>query len=404
LARPRLIVAVDVGTTKVLALAAAQEGDHLSLAASGVAPCAALRRGVVVDMEAAASAISQALAPLLSALGPRLPGAWVGVTGAHLASANLQGGVGVAAPEAGITRSEIDAALQQAGGSVPLPSDREVVHAIPRSFAIDGQDGVRNPLGMSARALEVSAHLVTGTTTLLDNLEQAVLRSGLMVEELVFEPIAAGHALLSAAEQDLGTLLVDIGGGTSDYALFADGAVCHSGSVPLGGGQVTRDLAMALGADPAEAERLKVEHGHCLYQELPEEDEVSYHPLGGGEEQVSRRYLAGIIEARMEEILRLVWAEAGKCEYASRLAGGLVLTGGSSRLPGIRTLAERITGRPARSSRGQGVEADPELLADPAWATGFGLLCYAAAQETAPQWQPRPRPWQWLLRVLRLGR
>ena len=403
MARPRHIVAIDLGTTKVLAAAASCSSSAPTLVAHGGAPCAALRRGVVVDLEAAAAAIGQAVAPVLQALRGHPGGVWVGVTGAHLECCNLQGSCAVASPEVGVTRAEVDAALQAAGATLALPSDREVVNAIPRSFAIDGQAGVTNPVGMSARALEVSTHVVTGTTTLLDNLEKAVLRAGLAVEELVFEPIAAAHAVLTPADRDLGTLLVDVGGGTTDFALFVDGGVCHSGSVPLAGAQVTRDLAMALGLELAEAERIKLAAGHCLYQEIGEEEEVPARSLQGGEQRISRRYLAGLIAARMEEIFRLLAAEVAKSQFTARLTRGMVLTGGSAQLPGIGELARTVTGWPVRLGRAQGVVADPALSADPAWATALGLLLYASAQQSEAAWPERRSPWHWLLRFLHLA-
>lgn len=402
--RPRLLLAVDLGTTKVLALAAKVGPGGPALAAHGHAPCSALRRGVVVDLAAAAAAVSEAVGPVLAALREPPPGAWVGVTGSHLACCNLDGAAPVPTPEQGISQAEIDTALQVAGSSMPLPADREVVHAIPRSFTIDGQEGVRNPLSMAARTLGVSTHVITGLTTLLDNVEKAVGQAGLTVEELVFEPIASAHAVLSPAERDLGTLVVDMGGGTTDFALFADGAVCHSGAVPLGGGQVTRDLAMALRLEPAQAEQLKLEHGHCLYEQVAEEELVEVTPLGGTTQGVQRRYVAGIIEARLEETLRLLKTEVLKSAQAAHLPGGMVLTGGGCRLPGLLELAERITGWPARYGEARGITAEPHLLADPAWATGLGLLIYAAEQERQPIVEPKRRPWEWLLRLLGMGR
>lgn len=396
-----LLLALDVGTTKVLALAASLEAKQPRLVAHGQAPCAALRRGVVVDLAGLTEAVGQAIAPVLAAIPGKPPGAWVGVTGAHFACCNLHGSTAVAPPAVTITQQEVDAALKDAGAGLSLPPDREVVHALPRSFAVDGHDGVRNPVGLSARALEVHTHVITGLTTLLDNLERGVTMAGITVEELVFEPLAAAAALLTPAERDIGCLLVDIGGGTTDFALFWEGAVCHSGSVPLGGTTITRDLAMALGTDLEEAERLKLHFGHCLCDELPEDEQVTYHPLEGGEEQVSRRYLAGVIAARLEETYTLLRAAVGKAEYGRHLAGGVVLTGGGSLLPGARTLAGRVLGRPARTAAVQGIAADPALLADPAWATGLGLLLYAASQQSLPTWRPSATLWERIKRFLR---
>jgi len=396
-AKGDIVVGLDIGTTKVCTLVAEVTGDdgRVDVLGVGVAPSAGLRRGVVVDIDQTIRAVEESREKAQRMAGVEIHSVVVGVTGEHIASVNSRGVIAITHADRQVTHEDVERVMENARVIV-LPPDREIVHAIPRGYALDGQNGIRSPVGMSGTRLEVETHIVTGATSFLRNVAVCVERAGLGIEDVVLEPIATAEAVLLPAERDLGVALVDIGGGTSDLAIFVGGDVAYSAVVPVGGGYVTRDLAAGLRASMEEAERVKLTYGTALVPPAPRprrddsgleeaaaaagSDELAeptfiYTPLGDAE-PVERpvRILAEIIEPRMSELFHLVRQEINRSNYGHLLPAGLVLSGGGAMLAGARELAAEITGLPVRVGCPSGIGGLSESVNAPSYSTAVGLV------------------------------
>jgi cell division protein FtsA len=372
-----LVVGLDIGTTKVCTVVAevADDGSgRVDVLAVGVAPSTGVKRGVVTDIGETVRAIEDSREKAQRMAACDIHSVFVGVTGEHVASLNSRGVIAVTHADRTVTQEDVDRVMENARVIV-LPPDREIIHALPRGFSIDGQNGIRSPVGMSGTRLEVEAHIVTGATTFLRNVAACVERAGLHIEEMVLEPIATAEAVVMGAEKELGVCLVDIGGGTSDVAIFRGGDICYSAVVPVGGGYVTRDIAAGLRASLEEAERVKLAHGTALAGQVPEGATFSYTPLGAsGPEQAPLSDLAAIIEPRVSEMFERVRAEINRSNYADVLPAGVVLSGGGAMLVGARELASEITGMPCRIGFPTGVGGLSESVGAPSFATAVGLV------------------------------
>jgi len=379
-----VLVAIDVGTSKVVALVGEVARDGaLNIIGKGVVPATGLKKGVVINIEQTVASIRAAVEAAERLSGMHLEAAFVGVGGSHVESQNSRGAVAVSGPQREVGREDVERATEVAR-AVTIPSNREVLHVLPRGFVVDGQEGVKDPLGMSAIRLEVETHIVHGSATALQNLTKCVRQAGVRVDELVVNSLASGESVLSDTERDLGVAVVDIGAGTTGIALFVDGSPFHTCVVPLGGMNVTADVAIGLKTNLVAAEELKVAHGAASPASIDPDEEVPIEIIGERTARTARRgEVAEIIEARMREIFEKVGEEIGKSGHVGRLPAGLVLTGGGSLLHGSAELGREVLGMPVRVAAPAGVEGLTDHLLVPAYATSIGLLQWAARDITA---------------------
>lgn len=377
----RSIVGIDVGTTKICTLVAeVDEYDSLRIVGAGTVPSRGLRKGVVVNVDEATSAISASIEKAKRVSGYKIESAYVGVAGGHIASVNSRGVVAVSRPERGITQDDIDRALD-AAQAIAIPYNREIIHVIPRSFIVDGQDGIRDPLGMVGYRLEVEAHIVTGASASIHNLVKCVQGAGVDIDGLVLEPLAAGEAVLTSTEQEMGVVLADVGGGTTDIAIFIEGSVWHTVVLATGGNHLTNDIAVGLRTPFTAAEEIKKIYGYALAAQV-EDEPIDVFAFGDSPRQtVSRRFLAEIIEARTEEIFTLILREIKRSGYDGLLPAGIVLCGGTSELAGIKELGRNILQLPVRVGSPNHLEGLVDVISSPAYAASVGLLLWGLRQE-----------------------
>jgi cell division protein FtsA len=374
---PNIVVGLDVGTTKVCAVVGELDGsDRLSILGSALVPSQGIRRGVVADIPAAVSAIEDCVRQAEQNSGVHIEAVSVGITGEHVTSMNARGVVAVHDPHQEIGAEDVERVLENAKAIV-LPPDREILHNIPRGFIVDGLDGVAHPEGMSGTRLEAETHIVTGTRTFLDNILKCVYKAGIQLESggVVLGPLAAAEAVLLPAERELGAALVDIGGGTTDIAVFTNGAIAYTGVVPVGGEHVTRDIAVGLRVSLEEAERLKVDWGTGLADLLEEDELVSITPLGEAETtEIPRSIVAEIIEARMVELFEKVKDHLRKSGYLSQVPAGAVVTGGGSLLHGTDQVASDVLETPVRLAAPSEESGITEIVNHPRYTTAVGLV------------------------------
>jgi cell division protein FtsA len=370
-----LLTGLDVGTSKVCALVAdASPEGEVALLGHGVAPCTGLRKGVVVNIEATVEAIRAALDEAEKTSGSRVGSVVAGVAGPHIRGLNSHGIVAVRGGEVGTRDVErvIDAAR-----AVAIPLDRQVLHILPQQFAVDDQEGVRQPVGMAGVRLEARIHIVTAAQSYGQNLSKCCERAGVTPTELLFEPLASADATLFPEERELGVALIDIGGGTTDIIVFHSGAVMHTAVLPLGGNHLTSDIAAGIRTPATEAEKLKVAWGAATSQVVRRDQMVQVAGVGGRDPKaIARKLLADIIEPRMQEIFVLAQREIMRSGVADNLASGVVLVGGTSLLEGTQELAERIFGVPVRRGLPVNLKGMPEELMKPMYTTAAGLILY----------------------------
>ena len=380
MAKSEIVVALDIGTTKVCTLVSEVSGeDQIEILGVGMAPSTGMKKGVVVDIMAVAADIRASVTEAERMAGVDIATVYVGVTGEHIASLTSRGTVNV--PQE-IQEEHVHQACYHAR-QVPLPPDREILHNLPRQYIVDGQEGVRHPVGMSASKLEVQTHVVTAATSFIENVVKCVQRVRLEIEELVVEPLATGLAVLTDAERQLGVALADIGGGTTDVALFVDGTVTHTKIIPVGGNHVTNDLAIAFRLAPEHAEQAKVASGAARTDDVEPTDYVEIQMIGEEEpREIPRQLLTEIIGPRMEELFELLKAHIEQAAEEGVVVSTCVLSGGGSQLPGAVEMASRVLGMPVRIGRPREV-IDPKGLVDsPVYATAVGLLVFASQRMT----------------------
>jgi cell division protein FtsA len=384
------IVGIDVGSSKVVVLIGKRDArGGVEVAGRGQAPNRGTRRGNIVNIEAAVEALKTASEEAEVMAGVEISRAFVGVAGADIRSVNGRGMVSVARKDREITKADIQRALD-AAQSAAIPSDREILHAIPQEFVVDEQGGIADPLGMLGSRVEVLVHLVTGQAARSKTLLTCVNRAGIEVAEMVFEPIAAAEAVLTPDERDLAALLVDVGAGTTAYALYADGEIQHSGVLPVGAGHFTNDLAMVLRTPYAEAERIKMKEGCCLLSMVQEEEGISVPAVAGGAARVvPKREICEILQPRAEELLTLLRDEIQRSGWDATLRGGIVITGGGAQLDGLLELTGQVFNASVRYGLPHGLGGLVDVINSPGWATAAGLLRYGAHAETAAERRPR---------------
>ncbi|OIP06414.1 MAG: cell division protein FtsA [Betaproteobacteria bacterium CG2_30_59_46] len=368
-----LIVGLDIGTSKIVAIVAEvlPEG-RLEIIGMGQTPSRGLKKGVVVNIESTVNAIQRALEEAELMADCKIREVYTGIAGSHIRSLNSHGMVAIKDKEVGQT--DVDRVIETAR-AVVIPTDQQVLHILTQEFIIDGQEDVREPLGMSGVKLEVKVHIVTGAISAAQNIIKCVRRCGLEVRDLILQPLASSMAVLSEDEKDLGVCLVDIGGGTTDIAVFTGGAIRHTSVIPIAGDQITNDVAMALRTPTADAEDLKVKYG-CALRQLADAKQM-IEVLGVGDRparQLSRQTLAEVIEPRVEELYSLVQAELRRSGFEELLSSGIVITGGSSAMEGMAELGEEVFHMPVRLGMPQYVGGLAEVVRNPRFATGVGLL------------------------------
>ncbi|MBU0609622.1 MAG: cell division protein FtsA [Armatimonadetes bacterium] len=373
-----LLVGLDIGTTKICTVVARPAESGLEIIGVGLHPSTGLKRGIVVDRQMTIDSVRQSVLQAERMAGVEIRGAYVGISGDHIASTNVTGRVHTG-PRQEVEPEDIEKAVQSARDSVTLPSDRQIIHTVVRDFAVDGQQGVARPLGMSGRRLDVEVHVVTGMGSIITNLERCVEEAGVAVQAQVLEPLATSLAVLTEAERDLGVILVDIGGGTTDIAVFLDNAIYHTSAIPVAGNQITRDLAKLLRVSMEEAESIKCRYGRALASAVPADDEIQINSADGEHhERVKQRLVAEVIQARLEEIFEMVWADVKRAGVGERCSGGVVISGGGSQLPDTPRLAGAVMGdMSARVGKPRGLTGMVKAVSSPVHATGVGLAVQA---------------------------
>jgi cell division protein FtsA len=378
----KYIVGVDIGSSKVAVLIG-QPGENgaMEVVGKGLAPNRGTRRGNIVNVETTVEALKQACEEAEVMAGFEISEAYVGAAGPDVRSVNSRGMVSVARKDREITRQDIDRVLE-AAQSAALPADREILHAIPQEFIVDEQGGISEPLGMQGTRLEVMVHLVTGNITRSKTLLTCVNRAGIEVAEMVFEPLATAEAVLSPDERELGSLLIDVGAGTTEYAMFGEGEIQYSAVAPIGAGHFTNDLSMVLRTPFAEAERIKVKQGCCLPSMVTDEDGIAVPTVAGGSSRVvPKRELCEILQPRAEELFNMVREDLLKHASDEGLRGGVVLTGGGAQLDGLLEMSEQVFDAGVRYGLPQGLGGLVDVISSPSWSTASGLLLYARSAE-----------------------
>jgi cell division protein FtsA len=376
------VVGIDIGSSKVgVLIGQPDEQGGVEVVGRGLATNRGTRKGNIVNVEATVEALKQASEEAEVMAGVEISEAYVGVAGSDIRSVNSRGMVSVARKDREISRSDI-ARVLEAAQSAALPSDREVLHAIPQEFIIDEQGGIVDPLGMLGNRLEVAVHLVTGNITRIKTLLTCVNRAGIEVKEMVFEPLATAETVLTHDERELGVLQVDIGVGTTEYALFFDGEIQHSGVMPMGAGHFTNDLALVLRTPFQEAESIKIKYGCCLASMVDDDEGVAVPTVAGGAQRVvPRRELSEILQPRAEEMLSLLREDLVNNGFEEQLRGGVVLTGGGAQLDGLLEMSEEIFDTGVRYGLPNGLGGLIDVIKSPIWCTASGLLVYGRAAE-----------------------
>jgi cell division protein FtsA len=375
----RTLVGLDVGTTKVCVVIGELDADErLRIVGVGQAPALGMRKGMVANVEQCSQAIRAAVSQAERVSGYTVEHAFVGVTGEHIQSHNARGVVAITHGNRLINQGDVQRAIENAQASINIAPTREVVHIIPRGYRLDGADGIREPVGMQAFRLEADVHIITGATASLHNLVRAVQRAGINAHDLVLQPLASCEAVLTPAERDMGVCLADIGGGTTDVAVFIDGAVAHTGVISVAGHQFTNDLAVVLRTPFDTAEHIKCTYGHVLPEAVTEAEPVTTNGFGGARaEKVPRRFVAEVLEARTHELLSLIQTHISRAGYANMLPAGLVLTGGTGQLTGLRDLGRYLLAMPVRVGEPGHLDGLADGVRGPAYSTAVGLLLWA---------------------------
>ncbi len=380
---PETICALDVGTTKVGAIIADVVDDEtFEVAGFGVAPSDGLSKGVVTNVAAATAAIGQAIEAAERQAGRQIASAYVGIAGSHIQAQPSNAAVAIGRNRV-VTYEDVER-VKEAARAIALPHNREIIHVVARSFAVDEQEDLSDPVGMHGFRLAMDAQVISGATGAVRNLVQCVQTHGVEIEELVLDPLASGEAVLTSAEREMGVVVVDIGGGTTDIAMFIKGGLWHAVVVDVGGNHLTHDLAVGLRAPFSAAEELKRRYGHAVASRIADDQEVSTEVFGeAGKRTIPRKLVAEILEARSEEVLELILREIKRSGYEGLVPAGLVLTGGSSQLTGLRELSRQMTQLPVRVGGPNGLPGLVSELRKPEHATGVGLLLWAMNDQWA---------------------
>ncbi len=376
----KMIVGLDIGTSKVVSIVGEIAGDStIEVVGIGSHPSKGLKKGVVVNIESTVQSIQRAVEEAELMAGCQIHSVYVGIAGSHIRSLNSHGIVAIRDRE--VYALDVERVID-AAQAVAIPADQRVLHILPQEYVIDSQEGIKEPLGMSGVRLEAKVHLVTCATNASQNIEKCIRRCGLDVEDIILEQLASSYAVLTEDEKELGVCLVDIGGGTTDIAIFTEGSIRHTGVIPIAGDQVTNDIAMALRTPTQHAEEIKIKYA-CALTQLAGADETIKVPSVGDRppRDLSRQALAEVVEPRYDELFTLVQAELRRSGFEDLVPAGIVLTGGTSKMEGVVELAEEIFHMPVRVGFPQTVTGLTDIVRNPIYSTGVGLLQYGAARQ-----------------------
>jgi cell division protein FtsA len=394
-----VLVGLDLGTTKVCAIVGeVKEDGQVDVIGIGISPSHGLKKGVVVNIDSTVESIKKAVQEAELMAGVEIGSAYIGISGSHIKGINSRGVVAIKNKE--VAQADI-ARVIDAARAVNIPMDQQVLHVLPQEFIIDDQDGIKDPLGMFGVRLEAKVHIITGALTSIQNIVKSCSRAGLRVSDLVLQPLASSRAVLTTEEQNLGVVVVDIGGGTSDIALFLEGSLWHTEVLPIGGNHLTNDIAIGLRTPASEAEKIKIKYGCALSSMVKHEEMLDVPSVGGRPpRQLSRQILAEIIEPRVEELFGMVQQRLKKTGFEDMFASGIVLTGGVALMEGVQEAAERFLGLPIRRGTPRSIGGLMDVVNSPIYATGVGLVLYGAENQRE---QPRSfrgvglnRLWKWL--------
>jgi cell division protein FtsA len=377
--RNSLIVGLDIGTSKVCAIVGEMTERGVEVIGVGSHLSQGLRKGVVINIESTVESIKKAVEEAELMAGCEIKSVFTGIAGGHIKGFNSHGIVAVKNKE--VSERDVERVID-AAKAVAIPMDREVLHILPQDYIIDEQDGIKEPLGMSGVRLEAKVHIVTGAVTSAQNIIKCCNRTGLNVADIVLEPLASAEAVLTSEEKELGVALVDMGGGTTDIALFHDGAVKHTAVLAIGGNHLTSDIAAGLRTPIGEAEKIKQRYGYARTNMVTRDEKVEVPSVGGRNPRtISRQILCEIIEPRLDEIFQLIRREIAKSGYDGSLASGVVMTGGSTLLPGMVEMGEDVMGMPARLGVPMHVGGLVDVISSPIYATGVGLVLYGMKRQ-----------------------
>ena len=379
--KEEIVVGLDIGTTKICAVVGEISGDEINIVGIGTHPSIGLRKGVVVNIESTVESIKKAVEEAELMAGCEISSIYAGIAGGHITGFNSRGIVAVKGSE--ITELDVERVID-AARAVAIPMDREVIHVIPQQFIVDDEAGIQNPVGMAGVRLEAKIHIVTGAVTSAHNIVKCANRSGLDVCDIVLESLASGEAVLTEEEKELGTGLIDLGGGTSDLAIFCNKNIRHTFVLALGGNNLTNDLAIGLHAPLGEAEKIKKKYGTCVAKNISSEETIEVPGMGGRKpRKLPRQILGEILEPRMEEIFILINREIYRAGMEKLISSGIVLTGGSALLSDATEVAESVFNFPTRLGKPMGISGLVDVVNNPMYATGVGLVIYGAKNQTA---------------------
>jgi cell division protein FtsA len=371
----RIVVGLDIGTSKIVAIVAKIiDDDRVEIIGLGHKPSQGLKKGVVINIESTVTAIQEAIHEAELMAGVEIKSVYAGIAGSHIRSMNSHGIVAIKDGE--VSPNDVERVID-AAKAVAIPADQRILHVLPQEFIIDNQEGIREPIGMSGVRLEAKVHLITGAVSAAQNISKCVQRCGLVASDIILEQLASSFAVLTEDEKDLGVCLVDIGGGTTDIAVFTEGAIRHTAVIPIAGDQVTNDIAVALRTPTQYAEEIKVRYA-CALQQLADPEEAIEVPGVGDRapRELARQTLAEVVEPRYEELFELIKAELSRSGFEESCASGIVLTGGSSKMEGVVELAEEVFHMPVRLGEPQNIFGLVDVVCNPIHATGVGLVMY----------------------------
>lgn len=385
--KENVIVGLDIGTTKICAIVGEVVEDGVDIIGIGTAPSKGLRKGVVINIESTVESIRKAVEEAEVVSGIPISSVYTGIAGGHIRGINSHGICALRDRE--VRSSDVEKAID-AAQAVAIPLDREVIHVIPQEFVVDEQDGIRDPVGMSGVRLEAKVHIVTAAVTSAQNIVKCCNRAGLNVNDIILEQLAAAESTLTGEEKDLGVAIIDMGGGTTDLAVFSSGSLVHTSVLSLGGNHITNDIAVGLRTPAIDAEKIKQRYACALSSMVGREETIEVASVGGRSDRIlSRQILSEIVEPRVEEILSLVKQEITKSGFEDMIASGIVLTGGSMLLQGMPEIAEQVFNLPVRRGVPRGIGGLVEVVKSPLYATGVGLVLYGSRHQGAKIFQNR---------------
>ena len=385
--RENIVVGLDIGTTKICAVVGEVTDKETNIIGIGTHPSIGLRKGVVVNIESTVDSIKKAVEEAELMAGCEISSVYAGIAGGHITGFNSRGIVGIKGTE--VTQQDVERVID-AARAVAIPMEREVIHVLPQEYIVDEQAGIQNPIGMAGVRLEAKIHIVTGAVTSAHNIVKCANRSGLDVCDIVLEALASGEAVLTDEEKELGTVLLDLGGGTTDLAVFSGKNIKHTFVLALGGNNLTNDIAVGLRAPLPEAEKIKIKYGSCVARNIGADEMIEVPGMGGRTpRKLSRQILGEILEPRMEEIFTLIKREIYRAEMENLIPSGIVLTGGSALLNDVTEIAESVFNLPTRLGKPTGIGGLVDVVNNPMYATGVGLVIYGAKNQTRKKFRIR---------------